>query len=540
MVAFDAESLAMVTQKLIWTEWLMVFVFVGGVVAWGFRMRKTAGTLEGSFLAGRKVPGFIASLSTVATNLNVNDFIGGAGMMYGFGVITAHGNWMHGLALILVSLFLVNKLRRLRVYSLGEWLEKRYSPTIGIMYSLIWTIVWMLFNLGLYLYGGALVLHTLVGWDLHVSICVLSVIAATYTLIGGFGAVVATDVLQISLMFFPFVFLAAAVWIDIGGVASLAAKLPVEKTVYWTDDTPFGALPFYLAGLFFMGTSYWSAEAQVIQRPLSARSEEDAMISYLGASFWLSLLVPLLISVPALAAIYYFPNLENPDFAMPSLIRKFLPRGLYGVTVVGLVAGVFSSADSQINAFCSMFTKDVYGRLIRPDADERHYLIVSKVAGVLFTFAAIGTAFLVSTAEQGMMLFAISIVATIMPAFSVVTILGATSRHINHIGALVGLIFGLVVAIVLVVMSQTGMLASVAQETLYFRAAVTFVSAAVVTTVVSLLAGGSRRVRRNVQPIDISDKFSPRVLKVAGVLLVGLVGIMMFWTYFFHAGRPVG
>ena len=152
---------------LVWTEWAMIAVFVVGVVAWGFRMRRAAGTLAGSFLAGRRVPGFIASLSTVATNLNANDFIGGAGFAYGVGVVLAHAGLFNGLALIVVSLFLVGKLRRLNVFSLGAWLEKRYAPSVGIAYSITWSCIWMLFNLGLYIYGGAFVLQTLVGGNLY-------------------------------------------------------------------------------------------------------------------------------------------------------------------------------------------------------------------------------------------------------------------------------------------------------------------------------------------------------------------------------------
>ncbi len=119
--------IAEAAQKLIWTEWLMVAVFLVGVVTWGCYLRGTAQSLEGSFLAGRRVPGFLASLSTVATNLNANDFIGGAGFTYAFGVVVAHGSWANGLALVLVSLFLVQKLRRLNVFTLGGWLERRYS-----------------------------------------------------------------------------------------------------------------------------------------------------------------------------------------------------------------------------------------------------------------------------------------------------------------------------------------------------------------------------------------------------------------------------
>ena len=181
--------IAQTAEKLVWTEWLMVVVFVTGVLAWGLRMRKASATLADSFLADRKVPGFIASLSTVATNLNANDFLGAAGFTVTVGVVLAHGNSVNGLALILVALLVVPKLRRLNVFTLAGWLEKRYSPTVGIAYSITWACIWMVFNLGLYIYAGALVLNTLVGWNLYGSMVLLACVAAFYTLIGGRGGV---------------------------------------------------------------------------------------------------------------------------------------------------------------------------------------------------------------------------------------------------------------------------------------------------------------------------------------------------------------
>jgi len=528
----DSALLAEMAQRLIGIEWMMVAVFSLGVITWGFIMRAETRTLDASFLAGRKVPGFLAALSTVATNLNANDFIGGAGFVYAVGVVATHGSWVNSLALIFVSLFLVQKLRRLKVVTLGGWLERRYSFTVGFLYSLAWSLVWMLFNLGLYLYAGALVLNTLVGWLLNESIYLLSFIAAAVTLLGGFGAVVATDVLQILLMFFPFIFVAWGSLDKIGGISQIAARLPADKAHFWTNDTPFGSLTVMLLGIFFMGMSYWSSEAQVIQRPLASRSEEDSIISYLGATFWFSILVPLLVSLPALAAVCYFPDLKNPDHAMPSLIRMILPRGLYGVMVVGLMAGVFSSVEAQINSFCAMFTTDIYRRVLVRDRSERHYLIASKLSGAIFTLAAIGTAILFKFAENGMMLFAISVLATIMPPFAAVTILGALAHRVNKHGALVGLIAGVVVAIALVVADKQGHLKSIAKDTLYFRTMVTFLTSAILTWLVSLPTGAPRGDAEG-RAIDLSMHWSPRIIRMTLVLLAGLVGMAAFWTYFF-------
>jgi SSS family solute:Na+ symporter len=333
-------------------------------------------------------------------------------------------------------------------------------------------------------------------------------------------------------MFFPFIFLSGAVMWDVGGMSGLAAKLPADAGTYWTSDTPFGWFPLMVFGMFFSGVSYWSSEAQVIQRPLSSRSEADATVSYLGATFWTSLIVPILITLPALAAIHYFPGLPNNDWAMPLLIKRFLPPGLYGVMIVGLAAGVFSSADSQINAFCAMFTSDIYKRLLRPNRSEAHYLLVSKIAGVIFTVAAIGTAILFTRAEHGMMLFAVGILATIMPPFGALTIVGALIGRVNRAGALAGLIVGGITSLTLAVLAGMGHLESIAEQNLFFRAMIGFLATAGVAGVVSLLTAPDTHPA-GTPKIDLTTTISPRVRRMTIVLLVGLAGMVLLWSHYF-------
>ncbi len=523
--------------KLLPIEWVMVVVFVAGATIRGLLMHKSTGTLENLFLAGRKVPGFIASLSTVATNMNANDFIGAAGFAYGVGAVILHGNLANGIALVFVSLVVMGKLRRINVFSLGGWLEKRYAPAVGNMYTFTWTFVWMLFNLGLYIYGGAFVLKTLVGWNLLHSIIGLSVIAAFYTLMGGMGAVIAYDVLAVALMFFPFVFLAAIVWIDVGSPIELARSLPPDKTAMWGPQTPFGGIVMALAGMVFMSLSYWTSEAQVVQRPLSSKSEEDASKAYLYASFWYTVLIPLVVTIPALCAIKLFPGLQNPDYAMPSLIKAYIPRGLYGVIVVGLMAAVFSASDSQINCFCAMFTNEIYKKLFVRDRQRQHYLLVSKVAGALFTLAAIGIAYLfsVGSVKNGMMLFAFSVLATIMPPFGAVTILGALTDRVNKYGAILGVISGVLVSILLIVADVKGYLKDVASNTIYFRTLATFVTAVVVTVIVSL-AIPARRTDDVPSATYTKIKFTPTTVKLSLVLFAAVAIMSAIWTYVFCIG----
>lgn len=478
----------MESGSLLINEWIMIVFYIAGVLLWGYFLKdRAAHSLADTFLAGRKVPGFIASFSTVATNLNANDFIGWAGAVYLTGVVMVHFPLQTAIVIAFLSLVMMKQLRQCNVYTLGEWLRKRYSPAVGNTYTFIWTFIWMPFGLGLFIYAGSVVMHTLVGWNLYVSIVALTLVAATYTLLGGFRAVVATDVLQLFFMFFPLVVLCILIWNAVGNPVKLLETLPAEKADLWSSTTSFGPISVILFGHLIMAMCFWCCDAQLVQRPLSTKNPNEAAISYLGAGFWYALLVPLLAIFPGLAAIKFFPNLTNNDFATPMLLKEFLPPGLYGVAIVGLLSGVFSSADSMINAFCTMFTTDIYQGIINKNANKERLLKVSRIAGVLFTMAGICTAISFKLfAKYGMFMYLASVLATILPPLGAVAVLGAVWKRCSPRGASVGLIVGFIFSLIFLGLDLNGTLAPIAKDSMFFRSLVIFVLTAVITCVVSL------------------------------------------------------
>jgi SSS family solute:Na+ symporter len=518
---------------LVSTEYIMVAVFILGLVCWGYMKRHSVKTMDQSFLADRKVPGFIASLSTVATTLNVNDFVGLSGSVYAVGIIMAHMPLISGICLLFLSLMLVHKLRAMNVFTAGEWLGKRYRPGIGNAYSIVWSCIWMVFNLGLYNYGGALILHTLMGWNFYFSLVLLSVVGAFYTISGGFGVVVGTHILQVMLMFFPFLVIAPLAIFKAGGIANIVSSLPADQVNIWTPHTPFGPISLMFFGCVITTASFWSSEAQLLQRPLSSRSSEDASITYLGASFWFVILMPFLIIMPALASKVLFTDLDKPDLAAPMLIKTLLPHGLYGVAVVGLMSGFLSSAASQINSFCAMFTTDVYKKLIRPGKQESHYLLTSKIAGVIFAFCAVGTALLFYRAPSGMFIYAVGVLATIMPPFAAVIMLGAMWKKANSRGAAAGLIIGGSLAVTLFILAnRTKLLLPIAEDTMFFRAALTYIVTLGTAWLFSLLLPAEAGEDQTAAA-TASVKITKRVWKLAFALFVAVTGMYVFLTFRF-------
>jgi solute:Na+ symporter, SSS family len=440
---------------LVVTEWAAIGVFLLSLVVFGTYMKENTVDTSSTFLADRSLPPWVQAFSTVATNLNANDFLGMAGMAYAFGIIVLLSPITNAIAIILATIAVIPFIRHLQAFSLGEWLNSRFGSPVGEAYDFIWTFVWMFVNMGLYIYAGSLVLNTLLGWDLWLSIAVVVTIGGFYTLLGGFGAVAGSDTVQFVLMFVPLMLLLPATLLMVGGISGIiegveshqATMTPTEHPLM--EEFPFGgpAATFLLYfGFLASAISYWSAESQILQRPLSAENPESAQLGYLYTGIWYALLVPLFILIPGVAAAALYPDLAVDDHAMPTLIADVMPPGLFGIVIVGLLAGVLSSVDSQLNNFQTLLTERVYRAHVAPDRSEDHYVTVGRVAGILFLVLSLGMAYLFSQQDL-MFLFAISILATIMPTFAAVAIVGGLWDRATTTGALAGVVIGLGVSV---------------------------------------------------------------------------------------------
>lgn len=442
---------------LVATEWIAIAVFITSLVIFGIYMRQSAVDSASTFLADRSLPPWVQAFSTVATNLNANDFLGLAGLAYSFGIIVIMVPISTAIAIVVATIAVIPVIRQMGVFSLGEWLNRRFSEPVGNLYDVIWTFIWMIVNMGLYIYAGSLVLNTLLGWDLWLSIGIVVFVGTAYTLLGGFGAVAGSDTVQFVLMFIPLALLLPISLDMVGGISGLlngleshqASMTPSEHPL--AADFPFGGLIAIILlyfGFLSRDIAYWNSESQILQRPLSAESPESAQLGYLYTGIWYAILVPLFILLPGVIAAVLYPNLGVADEAMPMLIRDIMPPGLYGVVIVGLLAGVLSSVDSQLNNFQTLLTERIYRNYIAPDRSPDHYVTFSRIAGIIFMMACIGVAYIFSL-QDSMYLFATSILATIMPTFAAVAIVGGLWKRATTLGALAGIVVGLVFSIYL-------------------------------------------------------------------------------------------
>jgi solute:Na+ symporter, SSS family len=364
--------------------YLALVLLIGAAVS-----RKAAASGEELFLAGRSL-GFAAiGLSLFASNISSTTLIGVAGAAYQSGISVAHYELMAALILVFMAVFTIPVFLRSRITTIPEYLEKRFGP-IACKYVSALTIFLSIFvDTAGSIYAGVLVLQLLVPGIPFLPACfALAVFAGLYTAAGGLRAVVYTDVLQAIVLLLGAGVITYQVFAQFDfSWAAAAASIPAENlSLIRPLDDP--ALPWLgvLVGLPVLGFYYWGTNQYIMQRVLGARSLDHARWGAMLAAA-LKLLPLFLMAIPGALALALLPNLENADQVFPAMILNFLPIGLTGLVVAGLIAAIMSTIDSTLNAASTLVMYDFV------KADQRGWapariVLVGRLTTVLFMLVA--------------------------------------------------------------------------------------------------------------------------------------------------------
>jgi SSS family solute:Na+ symporter len=375
----------------------IIVFYMGAILVFGLFFRKYVSTTEDFFLAGKMLPWWVISFSIIGTNIGAYDYIGAAGGAFRFGIAQANYEWLGAIpAMIVSALLVIPYFWRSGVYTVPEYLGKRYQESVRTIEALIYGL-FLVALLGIFFWASGLMLHTYLGWPLRLSIMITAVIVGVYTITGGLAAVAVTDVVQLGVMMVGGISVAIIGFWKAGGVkvffANLASNHPQHLEVFLPLDNPYYPWLGMIFGLgLVLSPAWWCANQSIIQRTLGARSEWDAKAGMLFAAFPKTL-VPLLVILPGFFALMFASPSEitNPDQALPWVIKNLLPPGLAGLVFVAFIAALHSSVDSTLNSASTLWTRDIYQRHFRRQASDRHYLFVGRVLtgcfvifGVLF------------------------------------------------------------------------------------------------------------------------------------------------------------
>ncbi len=432
-------------------DWIVIglyFAVIFGIAYWAYRQeRKGKETSADYFLAGRNVGWFVVGASLFASNIGSEHLIGLAGTGANSGVAVAQFEVLASLVLLLLGWVFVPFYIKSGVFTMPEFLERRYSPAARWYLSIISIIGYVLTKISVTIYAGGIVFETLMGISFWTGAFVVVVATGIYTIFGGLRAVLYTDLVQAIVLIVGSAAVTLIGLSYLGGWAELQASVESGFFNMWKPvDHPDFPWTGILFGAPILGVWYWCTDQFIVQRTLSARDQHHARRGSIFAGF-LKLLPLFIFVIPGVIAYALAQQgeltLDQPDQALPALIGALLPVGVRGIVVAGLMAALMSSLSSVFNSCSTLITWDVY-RELKPDATERQLVWVGRLStGVLVVLGLLWIPLMQNISGQ-LYTYLQSVQGYIAPPIAAVFLLGIAWQRINAKGAMAALLTGFV------------------------------------------------------------------------------------------------
>src|SRR5690242_2282173 len=400
------------------------------------------------FLASRNIGWFAIGASLFVSNISTEHFIGLAGSGASTGMAVGHFEWLACLILLLLGWVFVPFYLRSNVFSMPQFLERRFSRQCAVYLAGISIIAYIFTKISVQLYAASVVLERVAGWSLWKTAIVLVVATGIYTVAGGLAAVIYTDTVQTLILITGAVALTLIGLDKVGGIGHLRTMVPDS---YFHMMKPMSDPQFPWTGIFFgapiLGIWYWCTDQVIVQRVLSARDEGHAKAGTIFAGF-LKILPVFMLVLPGVIAYALYPaEVAKPDFAYPTLVLNLLPVGLVGLVMAALLAAVMGAMSSVFNSASTLVTLDFYKKL-RPQASEAQLVNFGRIAtGGMVLLGLLWVPFIHLLSAQ-LYIYLQSVQAYISPPIAVCFIFGILWTRVNGQGAISSLLVGFVLGAV--------------------------------------------------------------------------------------------
>jgi SSS family solute:Na+ symporter len=467
-------------------DWIVVaayFAIILGLAWWVIRQRQATST--DYFLAGRHLGWLIVGASIFASNIGSEHLVGLAGSGATDGVAMAHYE-LHAWCLLVLGWVMVPFYMRSKVFTMPEFLERRFSPAARTVLSLISLVAYVLTKIAVGIFAGGIVFSVLLPeinlWSLDsfwIGSILVIVFTGIYTILGGLKAVAYTEALQ------TFVLIIGSVLVTIFGLKALGGwgalreiagsemfnlwkpLVPAGIEGTWAPIKEAGRMAWYFndnypwIGMLFcapiIGLWYWCTDQYIVQRALGASNERQARRGAIAASFF-KLLPVFIFIIPGIIAFALAKSgqvqvlqqelfgaggeliRDNAQKAFPLLVAAVLPVGVRGIVVAGLLAALMSSLAGVFNASSTLFTMDFYSRL-RPNVSQERLVWMGRVATTVMVF--IGLFWIpVIRGGKGLYDYLQGVQSYLAPPIFVVFFFGVFMKRLNAKGCLAALSAG--------------------------------------------------------------------------------------------------
>ena len=385
------------------------FILVAGYGYWVYRRKmyhqKKAGEMDSRdfFLAEGSLTWWAIGASLIASNISAEHFIGMSGSGFALGLAISSYEWMAAATLIIVAIFFIPIYLKNKIFTMPQFLSKRYNDTVATVMAIFWLLVYVFVNLTSIIYLGALAINSISGISFEWCMAGLAIFSIIVTL-GGMKVIGYTDVIQVLVLI-------------MGGLVTcyLALTLVSEKFGYGGDilkglsviqdkaSSHFHMIfdksnPYYydlpglsvlIGGMWINNLNYWGCNQYITQRALGA-DLPTARKGILFAAF-LKLLIPLIVVIPGITMFVMYQNgmfqaemtdingVIKPDHSYPTLMN-LLPSGLKGIAFAALTAAIVASLAGKANSISTIFSLDIYKKFFNKNASEKKLVSTGRIA----------------------------------------------------------------------------------------------------------------------------------------------------------------
>jgi len=422
------------------------FILTVSLGVW-FGRRKISST-ESLFLADREATWPMIGASLFSANISSQQFVGQAGLAYTIGLAAGAFQLVGAMCFALLAVFFVDVYLSLKLRTAPEFFERRYSGGTRLFVSAINIVMILAANITTALYAGGTVLSDLLGWtspmQFNGAVVVIALAAGTYTVLGGLRSVLWTDLLQSSLLVlggavtFGVCLSAAGGWSAVLPTYNQAGNSMWSVVLPW--DHAFGWLPM-ITGALILGVHGHCTDHDYVQRALAARSVFHSKMGALFAAF-LKIIALFIIAAPGVLAAKLLPGLAHPDQAYARLVANFVPPGLAGLVLAGLLAAILGTVAAGLSASASMVSYDFVLRFAPKLSDTARVRLGRGImVGVLILCTVLAPGI---RQFKGVFGYLVQLWSLLAPPVFVCVVAGIFTRRASTRGATATLVTGVV------------------------------------------------------------------------------------------------
>ena len=396
-------------------DYIVFFIYFVLVSSYGmyiYRSKKNATTSSNEyFLAEGSLTWWAIGASLIASNISAEHFIGMSGSGFAIGLAIASYEWMAAATLIVVAIFILPVYLKNKIFTMPQFLAKRYNATVSTIMAIIWLLIYVFVNLTSIIYLGALAISSIAPVSFQFCVIGLSLFSIIVTL-GGMKVIGYTDMFQVIVLILGGLvttYLSLTLLSEqfgfgkdiLKGLLVLKEEAPGHLHMILDKSNPhYAELPgisVLVGGMLINNLAYWGCNQYIVQRALGA-DLKTARKGILFAAF-LKLLVPIIAVLPGIAMYVMHQNgmfqkemvdaagVLKPDQAYPTLMN-LLPAGLKGVALAALTAAIVASLAGKANSISTIFSLDIYKKYFNKNASDRKLVLTGRWVVIIAMFIA--------------------------------------------------------------------------------------------------------------------------------------------------------